>query len=94
MNLKTYTFVTPRNNEKVRVWKEASRNRTIQKIFCFRLCDTMGRLKSRTSPNIIIQIRSINGYRPEGRFSSTYVKRNNITRNLYFIIPGPIIKQK
>ena len=56
MKLKTHTYVTPRNNEKARVWKEASRNCTLQRIFCFRLCDTMGSLKSRISPNIIIQI--------------------------------------
>jgi hypothetical protein len=77
MKLKTHTYVTPRNNEKVRVWKEASRNCTLQKIFCFRLCDTIGSLKSRISPNIIIQIRSIKGYRPEGRFSSTMYKNNS-----------------
>ena len=71
MKIKTHTYVTPMNNEKARVWKEASRNCTLQRIFSFRLCDTMGSLKSRISPNIINQIRSIKGYRPEGRFSST-----------------------
>jgi len=71
MKLKTHTYVTPRDNEKARVWKEARRNCTLQRIFCFRLCDTMGSLKSRISPNIINQIRSIKGCRPEGRFSST-----------------------
>jgi len=71
MKLKAHTYVTPRNNEKASVWKEASRNCTLQRIFIFRLCDTMGSLKSRISPNIINQIRSIKGYRPEGRFSST-----------------------
>ena len=71
MKIKTHIYVTPRNNEKARVWKEASRNRTLQRIFCFRLCHTMGSLKFRISTNIINQIRSIKGCRPEGRFSST-----------------------
>jgi len=71
MKLKTHTYVTPRNSEKARVWKEASRNYTLQRIFCFRLCDTMGSLESGISPNIINQIRNIKGYRPKGRFSST-----------------------
>lgn len=72
MKLKTHTYVTPRNNEKTRVWKKASPNFILQRILSFRLSDTMGSLKSRISPNIINQIGSIKGYRPEGRFSSTH----------------------
>ena len=75
--------MTPRNNEKARVWKEASRNRTLQRIFCFRLCHTMGSLKFRISTNIINQIRSIKGCRPEGRFSSTKCKRIHSTTTWY-----------
>jgi hypothetical protein len=68
--------VTPRNNEKARVWKEASWNYKLQRILCFHLCDTMGILRSRISPDIIYQIRNISGYRPEGRFSSTKAIKN------------------
>jgi len=35
MKLKTHTYVTPKNNEKARVWKEASRNCTFNGYFVF-----------------------------------------------------------